>query len=255
MAALVSLSDLACGSGLPSDVPLGGSEAEPETRQRRARAARSNDSARTSEPDEVSEAGESADGAAGAPAEATTDGAATQRAEPASDASAAAGADAAETASECDDSGGSPPSCEELEAGPCATVYGPLCQRLREAIKPKISEPVVRCLEQKNRTSACAALTECLTLGLGASCPTSADEQLCRDTLGRCSKLSGPWKDQQGCTRAVASFKPDAREELARCMKSSCKLEACFLGQQPKGATSTRRRDPARVHTDAELSL
>lgn len=130
----------------------------------------------------------------------------------------------------CDDTSGTEPSCGPLQSGACGAVFGPLCEQLGAALKPKIATSIVECLVDNNRRSRCESIEECLKQGLEQACVSPPDREVCEKFFARCEPpQEGPWQDVDHCARGVASLKTAARAKLVECLKDSCDLESCFL--------------------------
>lgn len=204
----------ACGPGLPSTVPLGGSE----TAEQASPAPPTNDREPADEP-----AGDS-EGAAGAGNDA--------------DSEAESEADSAPSAKACQDDAGVAPECGELETGACGALFGPICGRLARSLKPKVAGAIVDCLREKNRSSECAALEACAEAGLEHACSTEAEATPCRETLERCAASGGasPWATQERCERALGAFTKASRTKVLECLQKSCELGRCFTEPLLKGS-------------------
>lgn len=236
--ALPLLLPASCGPGLPSEVPLGGTETSesdaPGGSSRAPGAARAEASSEFE-----GEGGDDGDGdKENAESDDTIVVAAESSAAPAPDqkkdekkkAAAAPAADAAASAKPCDDMGGPEPACGPLHGGTCGSGYGPLCEQLNEALKPKIATAVVECMAENNRRSHCEAIDDCLRGGLEQACVTPADSEVCEKWNKRCdAPAEGPWQDVGLCTRGLASLKPKARAKVVECLENDCQVEACFL--------------------------
>jgi len=130
----------------------------------------------------------------------------------------------------CDDSKGSAPNCDKLQSGACGDVFGPLCEQLGEALKPKIATAVVDCLVESNQRSRCESAQECLERGLELACVSPDDSKVCEKLFTRCGPPEeGPWQEVDQCARGLASLKKAARAKVVECLEDSCELERCFL--------------------------
>lgn len=224
-----------CSRGLPSEVPLGGtetaldSEASSHGGSRAPNAARSEagEAGAPSEDEETADAGkgkgdadETIEVTEAPSASSSDDKKATER--PAATAAAAK--------APCEDSKGSAPSCDKLQTGACGDVFGPLCEQLDKALKPTIATAVVDCLIESNQRSRCESVQECLEHGLELACVAPPDREVCEKLFTRCgAPEEGPWKDVEQCARGVASLKKATRTKVVECLEDSCELERCFL--------------------------
>lgn len=131
----------------------------------------------------------------------------------------------------CDDSGGSEPSCGDLQNGACGSLFGPLCEQLGKALKPKVAGAVVACLVENNRSSHCDSIQECLEAGLEKACITPDDRRVCQSFRDRCGEppAGSAWEDPEKCAQGVASLKKPMRAKLVKCLESGCDLDRCFL--------------------------
>ncbi|HEY6723789.1 MAG TPA: hypothetical protein VI197_07140 [Polyangiaceae bacterium] len=226
---------------MPSEVPLGGFDS-PVDSESRGGSSRAPDGARAEGSDFEGEGG------AGDEAEAEKDGAdgsddtdeatATPSApapkkdekKPATEGPAAPAAAATTPAAPCDDTSGSEPGCGELQSGACGSVFGPLCEQLGAALKPKVATAIVQCLVENNRRSRCESIEECLERGLEQVCVAPPDREVCEKLFARCDPPEeGPWQDVDHCAKGVASLKKAARAKVVECLEDSCGLETCFL--------------------------
>jgi hypothetical protein len=230
-----------CSHGLPSEVPLGGTEtardsdAPSHAGSRAPSATRSEGGAPSEDEDEdekKADKGDSKDAGDGA-ADETIEVSAAPSASASNDKKAAAPPAATASAGKapCDDSKGSAPSCDPLQSGACGDVFGPLCEQLGEALKPKIATAVVDCLVENNRRSRCESIQECLEQGLELACVSPEDSEVCEKLFNRCGPPEeGPWQEVDQCARGLASLKKAARAKVVECLEDSCDLEGCFLG-------------------------
>jgi hypothetical protein len=130
----------------------------------------------------------------------------------------------------CDDTSGSEPACNELQSGACGSVFGPLCEQLGDALKPKVATAIVQCLVENNRRSRCESIEECLKRGLEQACVAPPDSEVCEKLFARCDPPEdGPWQDVDHCAKGVASLKKAVRVKVVECLEDSCDLETCFL--------------------------
>ena len=234
-----------CGPGLPSEVPLGGSDdsTESESPGGSSRAPKAEnaqgeggagDDAEEAEADEgEGKADETIEVAATASGDKpdAQQGDKQQGDKQQGDKQQAAEAAASGTkAPACDDTSGTAPGCAELKSGACGAVFGPLCEQLGEALKPKVATSIVECLVENNRRSRCESIEECLKQGLEQACVSPPDREVCEKLFARCDPPEeGPWQDVEHCARGVASLKKSARAKLVECLEDSCDLETCFL--------------------------
>jgi len=228
-----------CGPGLPSEVPLGGSDDSTESEASAGGSSRAPTAERAQGEGGAGDDGEEGDAEKSEDkADDTIEIAATpepsgdKQDEPKSDTKpgdkqpAAAGA----KAPACDDTSGSAPSCSELQRGACGAVFGPLCEQLGEALKPKVATSIVECLVENNRRSNCTSIEDCLKQGLEQACVSPPDREVCEKLFARCEPPEeGPWQDVDHCARGVASLKKAARAKVVECLDDRCDLEACFL--------------------------
>ena len=225
-----------CSRGLPSDVPLGGTETALDSDPSSHGGSRAPNSAR---PD-AGEAGAPSDDEETAD-ESKGEGDADDTIEVSQVPSASASADkkapespaatAAAAKAPCEDSKGSAPSCDKLQTGACGDVFGPLCEQLGEALKPKIATAVVSCLIENNQRSRCESIQECLEQGIELACVSPEDSSVCEKLFTRCGPPEeGPWQEVDQCARGLASLKKAARAKVVECLEDSCELERCFLG-------------------------
>lgn len=226
-----------CGPGLPSEVPLGGTDSPTDAEARsgsRASDRTSSESAGVEGEGGASAADEAdSDAEKGGHADETSEVAAAPTAPPPKDkkkpVAAAPLAPGAPT-KPCDDTSGNAPACGELHSGACGNVFGPLCEQLGEALKPKIASAVVGCLVENNRRARCESIEECLKSGLEQACVSAPDREVCEKSFERCDPPSeGPWQDVDHCARGVASLKPASRTKVVECLQDNCDLETCFL--------------------------
>lgn len=241
--ALATALPASCGPGLPSEVPLGGIEDSTESESslggssRAPKAENGQGEGGATDDGEEAEAhegeGEADDtievAAATAPGKKQDEQKNDKKQgdkKPAAEAATSAGA----TAPACDDTTGTAPSCGVLKSGACGAVFGPLCEQLGEALKPKIATSIVECLVENNRRSRCESIEECLKQGLEQACVSPPDREVCEKWFARCDPPEeGPWQDVDHCARGVASLKKTARTKVIECLDDSCDLEACFL--------------------------
>jgi len=228
---------------LPSEVPLGGIEDSSESESSPRGSARGPEGAHAQGEGGASDAGEEVEADEGeSKADDTIEVAAAtgtegKQNEPKSEEkrdekkqSAEAAPSAGAKAPPCDDSSGTAPSCGELKSGACGAVFGPLCEQLGEALKPKVATSIVECLVENNRRSRCESIEACLKQGLEQACVSPPDREVCEKWFGRCEPpKEGPWQDVDHCARGVASLKKPARAKVVECLEDSCDLETCFL--------------------------
>jgi len=232
-----------CGPGLPSEVPLGGSEDAPESEDSPGGSSRAasmqraegeggatDDGEEVEEEDEGEDKDEADDTIEVAGATASRDKQDEQKSGEKPGDKAAEPAAGAGKAPACDDTSGTEPSCGELQKGACGAVFGPLCDQLGAALKPKVATSIVACLVENNRRSRCDSIEECLKQGLEQACVSPPDREVCEKLFARCDPPEeGPWQDVDQCARGVASLKQAARAKVVECLKDSCDLESCFL--------------------------
>ncbi|HEU5072649.1 MAG TPA: hypothetical protein VFU02_00715 [Polyangiaceae bacterium] len=242
--ALPLLLPASCGPGLPSDVPLGGTESPTEPAGASG-SSRARDTARAAaSPERAGEGGADDEAESDAEQDKEADDTLEVTATPSSPASendkdkdkdkekkrAPAASVAPAGAPACDDSSGSEPDCAELESGACGAVFGPLCEQLGDALKPKIATVVVQCLVENNRRGRCESVEECLERGLADACVLAPDRAVCQKFFDRCDPPEeGPWQDVGRCAQGVAALKPAARVKVVECLEDGCDLETCFL--------------------------
>jgi len=240
-----------CGPALPSEVPLGGTESatEEQSSPGSSRAPHGERADASSEfegeggSDDAADADEAKDAKDAKDGKDAKQGEADETIEVAATAGAAAPGDKGNKKTgdapavtpgappaPCDDTSGSEPSCRELESGACKEVFGPLCEQLGDALKPKIATTVVQCLVENNRRSRCESIEECLKRGLEQACVSPPDRDVCEKLFERCDPPEdGPWQDVDQCARGLASLKPSVRTKVVECLEDSCELETCFL--------------------------
>lgn len=210
-----------------------GADAPSHAGSRALNATRSEGGAPSEDDDDEKDTADDSDGKADGGAADETIKVSTAPSAPASDDKKAAPPTAAAPAAKapCDDSKGSVPSCDPLQTGPCGDVFGPLCEQLGEALKPKIATAVVDCLVENNRRSRCESIQECLEQGLELACVSPEDTEVCEKLFNRCGPPEeGPWQEVDQCARGLASLKKAARAKVVECLEDSCDLEGCFLG-------------------------
>lgn len=226
-----------CRPGLPSEVPLGGTES-PIDAESSGGSSRAPDGARSAASDfegeggasdEAEAAGEEKEDDASEPLEITATPSAPVPGDKKKPEIPAAAPTAA-AAPPCDDSNGTEPSCGELQSGACRSVFGPLCEQLGDALKPKVATAIVQCLIENNRRSRCESIEECLGRGLEQACVAPPDQQVCEKLFARCeAPTDGPWQSVAQCAKGVASLKKAVRVKVVECLDAGCDLEACFL--------------------------
>lgn len=222
-----------CGPALPSEVPLGGVDSPTDSEPGGGSRAPDRASARVGGEGGAGDEAES-DAEKEGKADDTIEVAVTPSA-PAPDdkkkpAEAAPVVTPGAPQKPCDDTSGTAPACAELQSGACRNVFGPLCEQLGEALKPKIATAVVQCLVENNRRSRCESIEECLKSGLEQACVSPPDREVCEKLFDRCDPPEeGPWQDVRHCALGVASLKPAVRTKVVECLEDSCDLETCFL--------------------------
>lgn len=228
-----------CGPGLPSEVPLGGTES-PADSESSGGSSRAPNQARAEGSEFEGEGGAGDEAAADAEKDGDADDTVEVTATPSAPspddkqkppaAPATSAAASATPAAPCDDTSGSEPTCGELQSGACGSVFGPLCEQLGDALKPKIATAVVQCLVENNRRSRCESIEECLKLGLEQACVSPPDREVCEKLFERCDAPGeGPWRNVEDCAKGVASLKKAVRVKVVECLEDSCDLETCFL--------------------------
>jgi hypothetical protein len=204
-----------CGQPLPSEVPLGGEET-------------SRGEARVPQPAR----------SAAAPSAAATE----EEPDPASpDVEQAPAIVAQRTEANPDDSLGCttpdapPPSCGEVESGPCAELFGAVCAVVAQSFEPFLAAAAIRCLEEENRHSRCAAAEKCLGLALEKACVQPDDGEWCKEYLSRCPETKGfeAFGTQSKCEQARAALTSSAVKTFEKCLADACDLESCIEQLSP----------------------
>jgi hypothetical protein len=143
-------------------------------------------------------------------------------------------------AAPCDDSVGAPGTCPtpgySAEEGGCDGLPTKRCNDFKQALKPKVAERAVACLNMLNATERCdpMRLNLCGHLALMSACqePEDADKDavnpavgsltaLCQGVVQECATAPlGP--TLRDCRATLAGMSELGRSKMALCLKTHC---------------------------------
>ncbi|MEZ4370617.1 MAG: hypothetical protein R3B07_07320 [Polyangiaceae bacterium] len=231
---------VACGSPpLPSTTPLGGHEDPDAGPDASADAGSDGDAAAAPSAKPKASAAPAPTPPPSAPPVPSTPPPAPSTTAPPEDAGAPDAAPVA-AAPKCDDSGGDENACSRLPAPdtsmacPAAFVAPMLCKSLAKVLKPKVTEAMVGCLNQKIQANQCDPedIKPCAFEAIKVACVKKAYKKTCEGILSACPNPKDEDErelfNQSTCEQGLASLQTKYRKSFADCAKRECGIGKCI---------------------------